>query len=124
MSGVERVVQVDDLHNHWVMNIGGVRREFDTRITEQIPDERVAWTTEEGDLRQSGVVTFHRLDEDHTKVMVQFDIKPAGAIELAAEKLNVIAAQTKADMRRFKKFIEARGTETGAWRDEVDRPKP
>ena len=124
MSGVERVVQVDDLHNHWVMNIGGVRREFDTRITEQIPDERVAWTTEEGDLRQSGVVTFHRLDEDHTKVMIQFDIKPAGAIELAAEKLNVIAAQTKADMRRFKQFIEARGTETGAWRDEVDRPKP
>jgi uncharacterized membrane protein len=124
MSGVERVVQVDDTHNHWVTNIGGVRREFDTRITEQLPDERVAWTTEEGEVRQSGVVTFHRLDEGHTKVMVQLDIQPQGAAERAADKLDLVSKQTKTDLRKFKEFIEARGTETGGWREEVDRPQP
>jgi uncharacterized membrane protein len=124
MSGVERVVQVDDTHNHWVTNIGGVRREFDTRITEQLPDERVAWTTEEGEVRQSGVVTFHRLDEGHTKVMVQLDIQSQGAAERAADKLDLVSKQTKTDLRKFKEFIEARGTETGGWREEVDRPQP
>jgi uncharacterized membrane protein len=124
MSGVERVVQVDDTHNHWVTNIGGVRREFDTRITEQLPDERVAWTTEEGEVRQSGVVTFHRLDEGHTKVMVQLDIQSQGAAERAADKLDLVSKQTRTDLRKFKEFIEARGTETGGWREEVDRPQP
>jgi uncharacterized membrane protein len=124
MSGVERVVQVDDVHNHWVTEIGGVRREFDTRITEQIPDERIAWTTEEGQVHQSGVVTFHRLDEDHTKVMVQLDMEPEGPVEQAADKLNIVARQTQADLRKFKEFIEARGVETGGWRDHVDRPEP
>jgi uncharacterized membrane protein len=124
MSGVDRVVQVDDLHNHWVTSIGGVRREFDTRITEQRPDERIAWTTEKGEVHQAGVVTFHRLDDEHTKVMVQLDMEPTGPVEQAGEKLNIVASQTKADMRRFKEFIEARGTETGAWRGEVDPSQP
>ncbi|MEQ7123657.1 SRPBCC family protein [Actinopolymorpha sp. B11F2] len=124
MSGVERVVQVDDTHNHWVTNIGGVRREFDTRVTEQRPDERIAWTTEEGEVRQAGIVTFHRLDETHTKVMVQLDMEPEGVAEAVAEKLDVVGKQTSADLRKFKAFIEARGTETGAWREEVDRPQP
>jgi len=124
MSGVERVVQIDDTHNHWVTNIGGVRREFDTRITEQRPDERIAWTTEEGEVRQSGVVTFHRLDETRTKVMVQLDMQPHGVAEQAADKLNVVTKQTEADLRRFKDFIESRGAETGAWREEVERPNP
>jgi uncharacterized membrane protein len=124
MSGVERVVQVDDTHNHWVTNIGGVRREFDTRVTEQRPDERVAWTTEEGQVRQAGVVTFHRLDDTHTKVMVQLDLEPEGLAEEAAEKLDVVGKQTKADLHKFKEFIEARGHETGGWRESVDRSEP
>jgi uncharacterized membrane protein len=124
MPGVERVVQVDDTHNHWITNIGGVRREFDTRITEQLPDERVAWTTVEGEIRQSGVVTFHRLDEGRTKVMVQLDVEPHGVAEQAADKLGVVSQQVKADLRKFKEFIEARGTETGGWREQVDRPEP
>ena len=43
MDGVESITQLDDTHNHWVTKVGGVTREFDTEITEQHPDERVAW---------------------------------------------------------------------------------
>ncbi len=124
MSGVEKITQLDDVRNHWVTNIGGVRREFDTRITEQIPDERVAWTTEQGSPKQSGVVTFHRIQENRTKVMVQIDIEPDGLVEKAGEKLGLVDRQVQTDLAKYKEWIESRGTETGEWRGGVDRPTP
>jgi uncharacterized membrane protein len=121
MAGVESVTQLDDTHLHWVEKIGGVRREWDAEITEQHPDERVAWRATEG-ADNAGVVTFHRLDDATTKVMVQLQFDPDGFVEQAGDKLGIVESQTKADLDRFKEFIEERGTETGAWRGEVDRP--
>jgi uncharacterized membrane protein len=124
MSGVDRVTQVTPTRNHWVTSIGGVEREFDTEITEQLPDERIAWTSVEGEVEQSGVVTFHRLDETHTKIMVQLEMDPVGVADKAADKLGVVDRQVKADLGKFKDFVEARGTETGGWRGEVPRSEP
>jgi uncharacterized membrane protein len=101
-----------------------VEREVDAQLTEQLPDERVAWTATSG-TKQAGVVTFHRLDETHTRVTAQMDIEPEGIAEQAGDKLGVIDRKVKGDMKRFKEFIESRGgIETGAWRGEVDRPTP
>ncbi len=122
MSGVERITQLDDRHSHWVTKIGGVQREFDTEITEQHPDERVAWKSIGGDTKHAGVVTFHRLDDHNTRVMVQIDWEPEGLVEKAGSALNVDDRQVKADTKRFKEFIEKRGGETGAWRGDVPRP--
>jgi uncharacterized membrane protein len=124
MSGVDRVIQVTPTRNHWVTSVSGVTREFDTEITEQLPDERIAWTSVGGEVEQSGVVTFHRLDETHTKVMVQLEMDPEGPAEQVADKLGVVEHQVKADLGKFKEFIEARGAETGGWRGEVPRPEP
>jgi uncharacterized membrane protein len=99
--------------------VNGVHREFDAEITEQIPDERVAWTTVSGDARQAGVVTFHRLDDAHTKVMLQMQFEPEGVTESVGDKLGFVKRQTKGDLERFKKFIESRGSETGGWRGAV-----
>ena len=119
MSGVERIEQRSDTLTRWVTKVDGVRREFDAEITEQIPDARVAWTTVGGEARQAGVVTFHRLSEERTKVMLQMDFEPEGAAEKVADKLGVVKRQTKGDLERFKKFIEERGRETGEWRGTV-----
>ncbi|CBG75512.1 MULTISPECIES: SRPBCC family protein [Streptomyces] len=119
MSGVERIEQRSDTLTHWVTKVDGVRREFDAEITEQIPDERVAWTTVGGEARQAGVVTFHHLSEERTKVMLQMDFEPTGAAEKAADKLGVVKRQTKGDLERFKTFIEKRGRESGEWRGAV-----
>ena len=121
MGGVERITQLDDRHTHWVTNIDGVKREFDAEITEQHPEERVAWTSVEGS-KQAGVVTFHRLDDTRTRVTCQMDFEPDGVIEQAGDKLGFLDRQVKGDMKRFKEYIEGRGTETGAWRGQVDRP--
>ncbi|HEY0697118.1 MAG TPA: SRPBCC family protein [Micromonospora sp.] len=124
LEGVEEVRQLSDTMTHWKVDIAGVEREFDARITEQLPDERVAWASTEG-TKQAGVVTFHRLDANRTRVTLQMDYEPQGLVEQAGDKLGMVHRRAKSDLKRFKEFIEARGgTETGAWRGKIDRPQP
>ncbi|MFJ8694268.1 SRPBCC family protein [Streptomyces roseolilacinus] len=119
MEGVEEVRQLDDRHNHWTTKIGGVRREFDTEIIDQLPDERIAWRTVSGDTQQKGVVSFQRVDETHTRVELVMDVEPTGLAEKAADMTGTIDRRVKGDMRRFKEYIETRGGETGGWRGRV-----
>src|SRR3954466_9344506 len=118
MDGVESVRQVDDTHLHWVAEVGGKRREWDAEITEQVPDDRIAWTATDGK-RNAGVVTFHRVDDDRTKIMLQLDWEPEGMVEALGAKAGQDARQVKSDLAKFKELIESRGTESGAWRGEV-----
>ena len=121
MEGVERIDQRDDTHLHWVIKVGGVTREFDATVTEQHPEERVAWKSDSGP-DHAGVVTFHRLDDDKTRVTTQMDVDPEGFVENVADKLGILKARVNGDLERFKKFIESRSGETGAWRGDVSRP--
>ncbi|MDX6230449.1 MAG: hypothetical protein QOI76_3839 [Frankiales bacterium] len=120
MEGVEQIRQIDATHTHWVTKVAGKTEEFDAEITEQHPDERVAWKTTSGP-QQAGVVTFHRLNDGQTRVMLQLDVQPEGIVEQVGDKLGLIKRRAKGDMERFKKFIESRGSETGAWRGDVPR---
>ncbi len=123
MEGVDRIDQTSDRMTHWVTSIGGVTREFDAQITEQHPDERIAWTSVDG-AKNAGVVTFHRLDESKTRVMLQMDYLPEGVVENVGDKLGIVGRRAEGDLKRFKEFIESRGAESGGWRGEVERPTP
>lgn len=118
MDGVEKVDQLTDRRLHWVAEIGGQRREWDSTITEQTPDQRIAWTSESTD-GTAGVVTFHKLDDERCKVMLQLDYTPEGFVEKAGEMLGVIGHRVRGDLKNFKELLETRGAETGAWRGEV-----
>jgi uncharacterized membrane protein len=122
MEGVEQVRQLDDRHNHWTTKIGGVRREFDTEIVDQLADERITWRTTSGDTAQKGSVRFQRLDDMHTKVELVMDVEPSGPAEKTADMLGVLDRRIKGDMKRFKQYIEQRGGESGAWRGRI-RPE-
>jgi len=120
MEGVEEVRQLDATHTHWVTKVGGATREFDAAITEQHPDERIAWRSQNGP-EHAGVVTFHRLGPDRTRVTAQMELDPTGFTETVADKTGLIQRRVKGDLNRFKQFIESRGRETGAWRGDVPR---
>lgn len=121
MEGVEEIRQLDDTHLHWVTKVGGAKREFDATITEQHPDERVAWRSDSGP-NHAGVITFHRIEDAKTRVTAQMDIDPEGFVENAADKMGLLDRRVNGDMKRFKHFIEERGRETGGWRGDVPRP--
>jgi len=118
MEGVEEIRQLDDTHTRWRTKVAGKEQEFDAEITEQRPDERVAWRSTSG-ATHAGVVTFHRLDEDRTKVMLQLDAEPEGIVEKAGDALGLLRHRTRGDLERFKALIERRGTASGGWRGEV-----
>ena len=121
MEGVESVTQLDDARLHWVAEIAGVRREWDAQIDEQHPDERVAWHATDGS-QNAGAVTFHRLDENKTRVMLQLEFDPDGVVEQAGDVLGFVRRRATGDLERFKEFIENRGAETGAWRGDIESP--
>jgi uncharacterized membrane protein len=118
MDGVEKVEQIDDTHIAWTADVGGIQKRWIAEITEQKPDDRIAWHAVEG-AKNAGVVTFHRLSDNQTRVTLQLDVEPEGPVEKVGDALGFVARRAKGDMERFKKFIEARGRETGAWRGTV-----
>ena len=125
MDGVESIRQIDDRHSHWVTKVGGVHREFDAEITEQHPDERIAWKSIGGDVSHAGVVTFHRLGDDDTRVTVQLAWQPTGLVEKAGSLLGLDEHRVKADTARFKTFIEeqgALGTPNAAAVEDIPKP--
>ena len=121
MDAVESVTQLDDTHLHWVASIGGHKEEWDAEVTEQHPNERVAWKSTDGKAN-AGVVTFHRIDDATTRVMVQMEFEPEGMVERAGAAIGAPDRRVKGDLERYKELIESRGTETGAWRGDVTRP--
>ncbi|MEV8371126.1 SRPBCC family protein [Kribbella sp. NPDC056861] len=121
MDGVDEVKQLDDTHTHWVTSMAGVKREFDATITEQHPEERVAWASD-SEPRHAGVITFHRIDDTTTRVTAQMDLDPEGFAEQVADKTGLVGIRVKRDLLSFKEFIEKRGSETGGWRGDVERP--
>ncbi len=118
MESVEQVVQVDDVTLVWRARIGGLTREWEAKITEQTPDERIAWSSVEGAMN-AGTVTFNPLDDRRCRVTLQLDVEPGGPIEAVGDALGLVRRQARTDLENFKEFIEARGEETGAWRGEV-----
>ena len=118
MEGVKEVTQLDDRRLHWKAEIAGQEKEWDAEIIEQTPDERIAWTSRGGAIN-GGVVTFHRLSDTRSKVMLQMEYDPQGVMEHAGDALGVVSLRVQGDLERFKEFIEQQGHETGAWRGKV-----
>jgi uncharacterized membrane protein len=120
MEGIDAVYQLDDRTIEWHAAIAGMPKQWRARITEQEPDKRIAWRSIEG-AENSGVVTFHRLDEERTRVMLQLEYEPENALESVGDALGVVHRRASGDLERFKAFIEDRGRATGAWRGKVEQ---
>jgi uncharacterized membrane protein len=118
MKGVTEVHQIDDTRLHWRARIGGREEEWDCEITEQTPDQRIAWHSTSG-AENSGVVTFHKIADSKTRIMLQMDYAPKSAMEEVGDAMGAVRMSTRGDLKRFKKFIEEQGKETGAWRGTV-----
>jgi len=119
MEGVDRVVQLDDKTLEWTASIAGKTKHWRAEITEQQPDQVVAWRSTEG-ARNDGEIRFEALGPDRTRLTLQLDVEPEGIVEKTGDALGLVERQVRGDLERFREFIEDRGHETGAWRGKVE----
>jgi len=118
METVEQVNQLDDSHLHWRARVAGKTKEWDAEITEQIPDERIAWRSTSGPYN-AGVVTFHRLSDNQTRIMLQLEYRPETPDERIGGAFGAVKMTARNNLKKFKQLVEARGVETGAWRGTI-----
>jgi uncharacterized protein (TIGR02271 family) len=116
MEGVEAVRRLDAKRLHWVANIGGTRKEWEAVITEERPNERIAWRSEGGEFT-SGVVSFQPLGPARSRVTVRLQYEPKGLMERAGDALGLVSRRVEGDLERFKKFVEARGSKPTGGRE-------
>ena len=121
MDGVQSVDQLDDTRLEWVAEIRGESRRWTAEIVEQKPDEKIAWRTVDGEVRNDGVVTFEPIGDAQTRVNVEMDVEGESSAEnIAGDLMGIVKQQVHGDLERFKELIESRGQETGAWRGQVE----
>jgi uncharacterized membrane protein len=118
MKGVKKVSQLDDQRLHWEAEIAGKDKEWYARITDQVPDQLIAWQSEGGEYN-SGTVTFAPINSNRTRINLQLTYDPEGFVEKTGDALGVVSSRVENDLERFKDFIENRGQETGGWRGTI-----
>src|SRR5687767_1700694 len=119
MAGVKEVKQLDDTHLHWRADVWGKDKEWDAEITEQIPDKRIAWHSTSG-VHNAGVVTFHKISDNVTRVTLQMDYQPDGVLETIGDALGAVRMEARGNLSNYKEMLESRGSETGAWRGKIN----
>jgi len=118
MEGVKEVKQTDDKRLHWRAEVMGKDVEWTAEITQQIPDQRITWKSTTG-AKNAGSVSFTPEGSDKTRLTLRLEYEPEGAAESTGSALGLVSARVDGDLKRFKKFIEERGHETGQWRGEI-----
>jgi uncharacterized membrane protein len=106
MDGVKSVTPQGPSRSHWVVKMAGATQEFDTEITEQTPDQVIAWKSTDG--RHTGRVTFEPWGPSETRVDIRFGWEPAGVVQKVEAALNFDQHQAEKTAANFKEFIESR----------------
>jgi uncharacterized membrane protein len=120
MDSVKEIRQIDNKHLHWRAKVAGEEKQWDVEITEQVPDQRIAWRSTNG-VRNGGVVTFHKISDNCTRIMLQMDYEPDGPLEALGDAVGAVRMEARANLKNFKEMLEKRGSETGAWRGKVSQ---
>jgi len=118
MEGVDHVQQLDDTRLHWAATVAGRKAEWDAKILEQHPDRQISWISEDGK-KTRGTVSFESRGESKTLVRLSMSYQ-ADPVEQLGSAAGLDTRRVKGDLERFKELIESRGTESGAWRGEVE----
>jgi uncharacterized membrane protein len=119
MKGVEGVDQTDEVSTNWRVKVFKSRRSWKANVTEQIPDRRIAWTSEGAKGSTKGVVTFHPLADDLTKVLLVLEYYPSGFFEKTGNIWRAGGRRARLDLKHFRRFVMMRGEATGSWRGEI-----
>ena len=118
MKGVKKVTQLDDQRLHWEAEVAGKNKEWDARITDQVPDQLIAWQSDGGEYN-AGAVHFSAVSPNRTRINFQLMYDPEGIEGNTGDVLGVVSNRVEKNLEGFKEFIENRSQETGSWRGTI-----
>src|SRR3954447_17020650 len=118
-KGVKKVDQKDETTTDWTAKIAFSTRTWKATVTEQVPDQRIAWTAEGDKGSVDGVVTFHELAPNLTKVLLELEYHPQGLFERTGNLWRAQGRRARLDLKNFRRFVMMEGEETGSWRGEI-----
>ncbi|ARH94595.1 SRPBCC family protein [Streptomyces sp. MOE7] len=122
-KGVVSVEKADDTTSNWKVKVAKSTRSWRANVTEQVPDERITWTTEGAKGTVKGVVTFHRLTDNLTRVLLVLEYFPKGLFEKTGNIWRAQGRRARLDLKQYRKFIMMRGEATDGWRGEIQDGK-
>ncbi|WP_418154323.1 SRPBCC family protein [Actinoalloteichus caeruleus] len=118
-EGVREVDQVDDTTTDWSARILFSRRTWRAEILEQVPDERIRWTSDGTKGTTRGTVTFHDVTPDLTRVLLVLDHRPRGLLERLGNAFGAQRRRVRRDLAHFRRFVSLREERPDGWRGEV-----
>ncbi|MGW6583802.1 SRPBCC family protein [Streptomyces globisporus] len=118
-KGVVSVEKADDTTSNWKVKVAKSTRSWKANVTEQVPDERITWTTEGAKGTVKGVVTFHAITDDLTRVLLVLEYFPKGLFEKTGNIWRAQGRRARLDLKLYRKFIMMRGEATDSWRGEI-----
>ncbi|CAM5462379.1 Cyclase OS=Streptomyces rutgersensis OX=53451 GN=F0345_16365 PE=4 SV=1 [Streptomyces diastaticus subsp. diastaticus] len=118
-KGVVSVEKSDDTSSNWKVKVAKSTRSWKANVTEQVPDERITWTTEGAKGTVKGVVTFHRITDNLTRVLLVLEYFPKGLFEKTGNIWRAQGRRARLDLKLYRKFIMMRGEATDSWRGEI-----
>ncbi|MFJ1581269.1 SRPBCC family protein [Streptomyces sp. NPDC088182] len=118
-KGVVSVEKADDTSSNWKVKVAKSTRSWKANVTEQVPDERITWTTEGAKGTVKGVVTFHAITDNLTRVLLVLEYFPKGLFEKTGNIWRAQGRRARLDLKLYRKFIMMRGEATDGWRGEI-----
>ncbi|QHA09123.1 cyclase [Streptomyces broussonetiae] len=118
-KGVRSASSADDTHSDWQAKVAWSTRSWKAHTTEQIPDHRIQWTSEGAKGSTKGVVTFHPLGENLTRVLVVMEYYPSGLFERTGNLWRAQGRRTRLDLKNFARFVTLKGEAEDGWRGEI-----
>ncbi|MFI2631032.1 SRPBCC family protein [Streptomyces collinus] len=118
-KGVKSASRDDDTHSDWQAKIWWSNRSWKAKTTEQVPDDRIAWTSEGAKGTTKGVVSFHRLTDNLTRVLLVIEYYPSGFFEKTGNIWRAQGRRARLDLKNFVRFITIKGEAEDGWRGEI-----
>ncbi len=122
MHRIETAEQVDDSTVSFQAKIWGISKRFEAEIVEQRPDQRIEWNVTDG-YAHTGVVTFHPLSENLTRIDLSLDIQPSNVIDKASRGMRFAKRAVRGDLHRFKAYVELDKDDKDGWRGTIEDGK-
>ncbi|MFC9163198.1 SRPBCC family protein [Streptomyces fungicidicus] len=118
-KGVKSANKSDDTTSDWQAKIWWSNRSWKAKTTEQVPDDRIAWSSEGAKGTTKGVVSFHSLGDNLTRVLLVIEYYPSGLFEKTGNIWRAQGRRARLDLKHFVRFITIKGEAEDSWRGEI-----